>query len=626
MSESLLPSLPRAFLGIEQSVLGRPWRSRLDGPGEARALAITQIHGTSDFLSRVLAGRGVTPEHVQDYLDPTLRNLLPDPFSLKDMEVAANRITEAIERGDKVAIFGDYDVDGAAASALLYDFFRTCGTPCVIHIPDRIFEGYGPNAEAIKTLARGGAKLLITADCGTASHAPLAEAARLGLDPVVLDHHQAPEVLPQAIVVNPNRQDDLSGLGQLCAAGVVFMALVAVQRRLRERGFFSPARPAPDLLAGLDLVALATIADAVPLTGLNRAFVAKGLTLMHARKRPGLKSLLDIAGLTEPPNTYHLGFLIGPRINAGGRIGDAALGARLLSLTDPLEAGRIAEELDRLNRERQELERATLEAAEAAVIACTSLENASAIVVADEGWHPGIAGLIASRLKDKFRRPAFAIAFDGKAMGTGSGRSIAGVDLGRAVREAAEAGILAKGGGHAMAAGITLAKERLRDFRDFLETRLAAPVAAARANEALLIDGALTAAGANRAFLDGLARAGPFGAGNPEPVFVLPGHRLIDVAAVGNGHVRLRAEAGDGAKIDGIAFRAAAEPLGQALREARGRAVHLAGTLMEDRFGGRERVQLRLLDLAPAAPARGNTVSLEASLPARAPAFICPPG
>ena len=598
MSESLLALPPRAFLGISRSVLGRPWRGRLDAQGEALALAIAQTHGTGDLLSRVLAARGVTPDTAQDYLDPTLRNLLPDPFSLKDMEAAASRIADAAQRGETIAIFGDYDVDGAASSALLCDYFRACGTPCVIYIPDRIFEGYGPNVEAIKTLSRDGAKLLITVDCGTASHAPLAEAARLGLNPIVLDHHQAPEILPEAIIVNPNRQDDLSGLGQLCAAGVVFMTLIAVQRILREGGFFSPARPPPDLLAGLDLVALATVADVAPLTGLNRAFVAKGLALLHARLRPGLKILLDIAGQAGPPTPYHLGFLIGPRINAGGRIGDAALGARLLTLTDPLEARRIAEELDRLNRERQELERATFEAAEAEVLAGPRLENSATIVVAGEGWHPGVAGLIASRLKEKFRRPAFAIAFDGSAPGTGSGRSIAGVDLGRVVRAAVEEGILIKGGGHAMAAGVTLAPERLADFKAFLEANLAAQVTAAHLDEALLIDAALTAAGADKALLAGLARGGPYGVGNPEPVFALPAHRLIDVAPVGNGHVRLRAEAGDGAQIDGIAFRAAAEPLGQALHAARGTLIHLAGHLAEDRYGGRERVQLRLLDLA----------------------------
>ncbi|MGH6853324.1 MAG: single-stranded-DNA-specific exonuclease RecJ, partial [Methylocella sp.] len=343
-------------------------------------------------------------------------------------------------------------------------------------------------------------------------------------------------------------------------------------------------------------VALATVADVAPLTGLNRAFVAKGLALMHARGRPGLRTLCDIAGIAGPLTPYHLGFLIGPRINAGGRIGDAALGARLLSLTDPAEARRIAEALDRLNRERQELERATLADAEAQA----GLDSSTVIVTAGDGWHPGIAGLVASRLKEKFRRPAFAIAFDANGVGTGSGRSLPGVDLGRAVRAAAEAGILAKGGGHAMAAGITVTRKRLRDFECFLEEHLAAPVAAARAGEALLIDAALTAAGANAKLLAGLARGGPYGAGNPEPVFALPAHRLVEIAEVGNGHVRLRAAAGDGAKLDGIAFRAAAEPIGRALQAARGGLVHLAGTLTNDRFGAKDRVQLRLLDMAPA--------------------------
>ncbi|HEY8032496.1 MAG TPA: single-stranded-DNA-specific exonuclease RecJ [Methylocella sp.] len=598
MNESLRAS--RAFLGVERSVLGRPWRGRLDAGGEVLALAIAQVHGTGDLLSRVLAGRGVTPDNAQDHLDPKLQNLLPDPYCLMDMEAAAQRIAWAVERRETVAIFGDYDVDGAAASALLHDFFEACGTPCLIHIPDRVFEGYGPNAEAIQNLARAGAKLLITVDCGTASHAPLAEAAKLGLDPIVLDHHQASEVLPGAIVVNPNRQDDLSGLGYLCAAGVVFMTLVAVQRELRERGFFPASRPMPDLLAGLDLVALATVADVAPLTGLNRAFVAKGLALMRARGRPGLRILCDIAGLKGPPTPYHLGFLIGPRINAGGRIGDPALGARLLSLTDPVEAWRIAEALDRLNRERQELERVTLEEAEAQALDRLAMVSSAVIVTAGEGWHPGIAGLVASRLKEKFRRPAFAIALDANGMGTGSGRSIPGVDLGRVVRAAAEAGILVKGGGHAMAAGISVVRERLTDLKCFLEENLAAPVSAARSGEALLIDAALTAAGANLSLMAGLARGGPYGAGNPEPVFAWPAHRLADAADIGNGHVRLRAVGRDGAKIDGIAFRAASEPIGRALHAARGSLVHLAGTLANDNFGGRDKVQLRLLDMAPA--------------------------
>ncbi|MHB8885297.1 MAG: single-stranded-DNA-specific exonuclease RecJ [Methylovirgula sp.] len=604
MDESQLSSKNRFFLGVERSVLGRPWRDRLDPAGQARAAAMMQLHGHSDLLARVLSGRGVLPEEAAHYLDPSLRQLMPDPSTLVDMDAAAARLAAAIESGETIAIFGDYDVDGACSAALIGDFLNAAGTPFLIHIPDRIFEGYGPNVQAIAALAAEGAKLLVTVDCGTMSHQPLAEARKLGLDVIVLDHHQAPEHLPEALIVNPNRQDDLSGLGQLCAAGIVFMTLVAANRVLRAAGFWNPARPEPDLLAGLDLVALATVADVASLTGLNRAFVTKGLALMRGRARPGLRALFDVAGADGPPKASHLGFLIGPRINAGGRIGDAALGAKLLSLHDEIEVRQIAETLDRLNRERQVIEAGTLEIALAeAMAAGAEAETGAAIIVAGEGWHPGIVGLVASRLKERFRKPAFAIAFDG-AMGTGSGRSIAGIDLGKAVRAAVEAGIAIKGGGHAMAAGITLARDRLDDFRAFIDASLQQAFAAARAGEALFIDAALTAAGANPALHTLLESAGPYGAGNPEPVFVFPAHRLVDVMPVGENHLRWRAKAGDGASLEGILFRAVGEPLGEALKAARGESVHLAGTLMLDRWNGRERVQLRLLDLARSEPGR----------------------
>lgn len=589
--------LAAAVAGVDRSFLGRPWRHRLSPGGGARARAIAQMHGTGDLLARVLAGRGVGATEVPQYLEPSLRKLLPDPYCLTDMEAAASRIAEAIRRGETIAVFGDYDVDGACAAALLGDYFRACGTPCLIHIPDRIFEGYGPNSAAIRKLAAAGATLLIAVDCGTSSHGPLSEAAKAGLHAIVLDHHQTQAELPQALVVNPNRQDDLSGLGNLCAAGVVFLTLAAVQRNLRQSRFFSSARQEPDLLLGLDLVALATVADVSPMTGVNRAFVAKGLSLIHARRRPGLRALCDVSGLSGVPAPYHLGFLIGPRINAGGRIGDAALGARLLTLADPLAAQEIAGELDRLNRERQELERRTLEEAEAA-LGCFDASGAAVLVAAGKGWHPGVLGLVAARLKEKFRRPAFAITFNAEGIGTGSGRSIAGADLGRTVQAAAEAGLLLKGGGHAMAAGITLAAGRLDAFKGFLETSLAGPVAAARANDALFIDAVITAAGATPDLIASIEQAGPFGAGNSEPLFVLPAHRLADCAEVGSGHLRFRAIASNGAAIGGIAFRAARETLGRGLRAACGHQVHLAGTLSRDRFGGRDRVQLRLLDFA----------------------------
>ncbi len=594
------------MLDVARSARGLTWRSRLDDAGEARALALAQVHGHGELLSRVLAGRGVSAETADHYLDPSLRRLMPDPLVLINMGLAVERIVKAIEARETIGIFGDYDVDGATSSALLADFFKACGTPYLIHIPDRIFEGYGPNIEAIHMLAKAGVTCLVTVDCGTTSHVPLAEARRIGLDAIVIDHHQAPELLPDAIIVNPNRLDDLSGLGQLCAAGVAFMLLVAVNRTLRTRGFWSKARPEPDLLMGLDLVALGTVADVAQLTGLNRAFVTKGLAVMQQRGRLGLKALFDRARTDGPPRPYHLGFVIGPRINAGGRIGDAALGAKLLTLTDETEALRIAEELDRLNEERRALEIITLEAAEAEALASLGLEEkGAAVVTGSDGWHPGIVGLVASRLKEKFRRPAFAIAFDGET-GTGSARSIGGVDLGRVVRAAVDAGLLLKGGGHAMAAGLTIRRDKMVEFRDFLETKLAEDVARARAAEAFLVDATLTAAGADAQLLQVLEKAGPYGQGNPEPVFAFPAHRLIDVAPVGNGHIRLRAQAGDGSKIDGIAFRAAQEPLGMALMAARGQAVHLAGTLSLDRWGGRDRVQLRVLDISPVLPSAKN--------------------
>ncbi len=598
-----LPFAPnKPFLGVLRSALGRPWRARLDAAGQARALAISQAHGLSDLLARVLAGRGVGLDEATAYLDPTLRRLLPDPSCLADMDAAAARLAAAIRAGETVAIFGDYDVDGAASAALIGDFLTAAGTSHRIHIPDRIFEGYGPNVQAITALAEADATLLVCVDCGTTSHAPLAEARRLGLDVIVLDHHQAPERLPPALVVNPNRQDDLSGLGQLCAAGVVFLALIATNRLLRAANFWSAARPEPDLLIGLDLVALATIADVAPLTGLNRALVTKGLALMRARGRPGLAALLDVAGAGGPPTAHHLGFLIGPRINAGGRIGDAALGAKLLASRDPVAARQIAEDLNRLNRERQTVEAATLEIAVAEAEAAAERAGVgAAIVVAGDGWHPGVVGLVAARLKERFRRPAFAIAFQGEA-GTGSGRSIPGVDLGRIVRQAVEAGLLIKGGGHAMAAGITLERSQLGAFAAYVEAELDQAVAAALASEALLVDASLSAAGAGLELYAALEKGGPFGAGNPEPVFAFPAHRLIDVMPLGEGHLRWRAKAADGAGLEGILFRAAQEPLGLALSAARGQPVHLAGQLVCNRWNGRERIEVRLIDLAPAEP------------------------
>jgi single-stranded-DNA-specific exonuclease len=595
----------RLFLGVERSVGGRAWRDRLDERATARAIAMVQRHETPELLARILAGRGVEVDDVAQFLDPTVRRLMPDPHTVTAMEQAALRIADAAQRGEQVAIFGDYDVDGATAAALLARFLRRAGLEPMIHIPDRIFEGYGPNIEAIRVLAERGARMLVTVDCGTTSLEPLAEARRLGLDVIVIDHHQADEQLPDAIVVNPNRLDDLSKLGHLAAVGLVFMTVVAVNRVLRTRGFWTEARPEPDLLGLLDIVALGTVADVVPLTGLNRAFVSKGLIALRARENVGLTALMDAARLSGPPEPWHLGFLLGPRINAGGRIGRADLGVRLLMQDDPGEAARIAAELDRLNRERQILEQAMLAEAEAEAMAALGLEEKGAVVVtAAANWHPGVVGLIAARLKERFNRPAFAIALEPGGIGTGSGRSILGVDLGKAVRRAVAEGLLVKGGGHAMAAGVTLRAERLASFRAYLEQSLGEAVQTARAESSLLIDGAVSAGGANLELIATMAKAGPFGAGNPEPVLALPAHTLVYADKVGEAHVRARLKAGDGAILDAIAFRALNQPLGNALLASRGQRIHAAGTLAVDRWNGSERVQFRLSDLAPADPAR----------------------
>src|SRR3954466_5486947 len=602
-----LPSIsgtPLAFLGVERSVCGRVWRARLDARGEARATSVTQRHGVSELLARILAGRDVEADAVGEFLDPTVKRLMPDPDTLTDMPKAAARIADAIEQRQQIAIFGDYDVDGATSAAVLAKFLRYCGNEPLIHIPDRLFEGYGPNTPAVEALAEKGARLLVTVDCGTTSIAPLARAKELGLDVVTIDHHQVDEVLPPAdALVNPQRHDDLSGLTYLAACGLVFMTVVAVNRELRRRNYWHVLRPEPDLLDLIDLVALGTVADVVPLKGLNRAFVSKGLIAMRRREHVGLTALMDAARLTGPPECWHLGFLLGPRINAGGRIGRADLGARLLLENDPTEAGAMAAELDRLNRERQVIEQTTLAQAEAEVMAALGIEEKGAVVVtAGHGWHPGVVGLVAARLKERYGRPAFAIALEPGGIGTGSGRSIPGVDLGAAVRLAVSTGLLMKGGGHTMAAGVTIAPEKLAPFRAYLEEALHAAVEKARHEDSLLVDGAVSAAGATVAMLNDVGRAGPFGAGHPEPMFALPSHTLAYAEEVGQSHVRARLRAGDGTMLNAIAFRAAGKPLGAALIENRGRNVHVAGTLSIDRWNGEERVQLRLTDLATAEP------------------------
>ena len=596
--EQPVDPVQRAFLGVERSVSGNRWVSRLDQAGQNRALAIAQTHGLPELIARVLAGRGVGQDEAMAFLDPTIRGLMPDPHLLTDCEKAARRLLHAIRKGETVAIFGDYDVDGAASSALLYRFLTHFGVPASIYIPDRIFEGYGPNPTAIGQLIDNGATLIVTVDCGSTSFESLEVAKARGIDVVVIDHHQVAHELPPChALVNPNREDDLSGQGHLCAAGVVFMVLVAALRLLREAGD-SRVRSI-DLLAWLDIVALATVCDVVPLKGLNRAYVVKGLIAARHQGNLGLAALFRKAGLNGPVSPYHFGFLIGPRINAGGRIGDAALGARLLTLDDTGEAETIAAKLDELNRERQAMEAAMLQEAEAEALAeYGNGDGASVIVTARESWHPGIVGLIASRLKDKFRRPAFAIAFDSTGKGTGSGRSINGFDMGRMVRAAVDAGLLVKGGGHAMAAGLTVERSNLGKLRAFFTEKAEKQVTGLVANETLRIDGALGASGATVELIDRLETAGPYGSGHPQPVFALPSHRLRDSRLVGQSHIKITLEAMDGGRVDGIAFRAAETPLGELLMSSRGAQIHVAGTLGADHWQGSRRVQLRVTDAA----------------------------
>src|ERR1700755_3402660 len=598
---SALPvEAPQAFLGVSQSATGKLWRDRLDPRGAARALAVPPRHQVPAMLARGLAGRGGEDDAGGGYLAPTIRKLMPDPHTVTQMATAARRIADAAIRREKVAIFGDYDVDGATSAALLAWHLRHCGLDPLIHIPDRLFEGYGPNTEAVRMLAGKGATLLVTVDCGTTSIEALVEAKKLGMSVVVIDHHQCGEELPEVdALVNPNRPDDMSGLGHLAAVGLVLVTLVAVNRELRRRGFWSAEMPEPDLLGMLHHVALGTVADVAPLTGLNRAFVAKGLIAMRRRDHVGHTALMDVSRLNGPPEAWHLGFMLGPRINAGGRIGRADLGVRLLLEGDVSEAARIAAELDRLNTERRVIEQMAEAQAEAEALASLGLEDTAAVIVtASEGWHPGVVGLVASRLREKFSRPAFAIALEPGGIGTGSGRSIGGVDLGKAVRQAVADGLLVKGGAHAMAAGVALRKEKLAEFRAYLEHALADDVAQSRHVNELFIDGAITARGAAPELAAPLNRAGPFGSGNPEPVLALPSHQLVFADEVGQAHLRLRFKSGDGAIVNGIAFLSIGQKLGNALLANRGQQLHVAGSLSVDRYQGSERVQLRVLDIA----------------------------
>ena len=591
-----------AFLGVERSLTGRRWAARLGD--ERLALAIAQRHGLPDAVSRLLAAREVDLEGVPDFLEPTLRKFLPDPLHLKDMDTAVARLVRAVRAGERIVVFGDYDVDGATSSALLLRFFRSVGGNIGVYIPDRRLEGYGPNAPALLKLKAEGASVVVTVDCGVTAFEPLAEAKGAGLDLIVIDHHQAEIVLPDAIaVVDPNRVDDASPHKQMAAVGVAFLLSVGVNRALREAGWYTTERPEPDLRQWLDLVALGTVCDVVPLTGVNRALVRQGLLVMAQRRNAGLAALADVARLNEAPGAYHLGFLLGPRVNAGGRVGQADLGARLLSSDDPHEVGALALRLDEFNAERRAIEREVLDQAIGRIESLYGPDRKSlpaALVVESEGWHVGVIGIVASRLVERYGRPAFVIGMDGE-LGKGSGRSVRGVDLGATVIAARQSGLLVNGGGHAMAAGLTVARGRLPELAKFLDERIAPQLGAAPPVRELGIDAALAPAAATQELVGMIERAGPFGAGNALPRFALPSVRVNYAQPVGEGHVRCSLVGAERGKIEAIAFRAGQTPLGAALLDPARPVLHVAGALRIDRYGGRESVRLLIDDAAPAA-------------------------
>lgn len=585
------------FLGVARSALGRRWVER--AADASAALAIAQRLNAGEIVGRLLASRGVGLDAAARYLSPTLKNDLPDPNVILDMECAALRIAAAVRTGEGIAIFGDYDVDGATSSALLARFLRAVGVEPTIYIPDRLSEGYGPNVAAMTRLAREGAKVIITVDCGTQAYEALTAARDAGADVVVCDHHLPGELLPPALaIVNPNRHDDRSELGQLAAVGVAFMLAVAVNRVLRDGGWFA-ARPEPDLRPLLSLVALGTVADVVPLKGLNRTFVVKGLEQMAAAPFAGVAALKAVGGLSGEVEPYHLGFVLGPRVNAGGRVGRCDLGARLLATDDAGEAEAIARELDVLNQQRRAIEQATLDEAIAMVEGDAALRGAPVLVVAREGWHPGVIGIVAGRLKERYGKPAIVIGVN-DGIGKGSGRSLNGVDLGSAVVAAREAGLLVNGGGHKMAAGLTIEGRQVPALADFLAARLGGDCAASTDGATLTLDGALSAKGATVEMCALIARCGPYGAGNPEPLFAFPNMRVVNAAVVGESHVRCVFTGADGARLSGIAFRALQSELGALLLNAKGRALHIAASLKADEWQGNVRVQAQIRDAAPA--------------------------
>ncbi len=581
-------------LGVARSLTGRRWVWR--EAEERIGLGIAQSLGLPEILGRLLAARGIGPEAAADFLDPTLRALLPDPSVLADMDAAAARLADAVRRGETVAVFGDYDVDGACSGALMVSLLRRLGCPVLPYVPDRLAEGYGPNLPALQSLLRRGATLIVCVDCGTAAGAVFAGLP--GTDILVLDHHKS-DGTPAGVLatVNPNRLDCRSGLTGLCAAGVAFLTAVATVRALRRAGHFAGGAE-PDLLALLDLVALATVCDVMPLTGLNRALVTQGLRLLARRGRPGLAALLEVAQVKDRPNAMTLGFALGPRINAAGRISEADLGLRLLLCDDPVEATGLAATLDAVNRQRQLVETSMLDAAMAAAAAQAAAGHA-VLLVSGADWHPGVVGIVAGRIKERFNRPACVAALQ-DGMAKGSGRSVPGIDLGAAVIAARQAGLLTGGGGHAMAAGFALRGEGVPAFHAFLDERLAAARLLPSAAD-LVVEGTLAVAGCTTEVAGQLARLAPFGPGNEEPVLVLPRARIVRADRVGKEGATIRAfidGEGGGMRLKAVAFRAKEGPLAEALLSRAGVPLHLAGHLRAEEWQGRSSAGFVVTDAA----------------------------
>jgi len=586
-----------SYLGVEASLTGKRWISR--DVDERISLMLSQRLGVSEIVGRVVASRNINVEDAESFLEPTLRKFLPDPSTLCDMDLAVERIIEAIMSNEKIGIFGDYDVDGATSSALLKRFFNAVDCQSSVYIPDRLKEGYGPNGPAMLRLKDAGINVVITVDCGTTASGPLEIAKNTGIDVIVVDHHVAEASLPPAYaIINPNRLDDESGQGELAAVGVAFLLIVAINRSLRKMGWYK-SRLEPDLLKWLDIVALGTVCDVVPLKGVNRALVYQGLKIMASRQNPGIKALVDLINLNEAPTSFHIGYMLGPRVNAGGRVGASDLGTLLLSTDSQSNADLIANRLDGYNSERKIIEDSVLNSALDQINAAQA--KGAVVFAVGEGWHPGVIGIVASRLKDRFNRPALVISVDTKnSICIGSARSVAGIDLGANIIAARQVGLLEKGGGHKMAAGFSLSPEKISQFQEFLNERIGSQIVSGGIKPVLLVDGSLSPEGVTTDLIDQIDKVAPFGSGNPEPIFVIPHAQIGRADLVGETHVRLNINKSKSGQIRGISFRSADRAHGQALLNHNGKPFHLAGRLRMNNWQGSSHPQFQVEDIAPA--------------------------